>query len=112
MAANLSELSIDTVLTTTPTTIINSGNTEAVFIGQLVFTNTNTTTNREITVWRLGDSTTQTATNYLVKKTIPPLKTWISQEVLGQVVRAGSKIQASQDTGTDVNVNASGVIEV
>lgn len=111
MAANLSELTIDTVLTTTPTTIINSGNTESVRIEALVFTNTSSV-NREITVWRLADSTTQTATNYLAKKTIPPLKAWSCQECLGQVIKAASKIQASQDTGTDVNVNASGTIEV
>ena len=86
MAANLSELSIDTVLTTTPTTIINSGTTESVFIGQLVFSNTSTTTNREITVWRLGSATSQTATNYLVKRTITPLKTWECGECVGQVI--------------------------
>ena len=102
--ADLDELAIDVVLTTTATTIINSDKTEAIFPGNLVFTNSSTSTARTVTVWRLRSSTSAGSTNYLVKKKIQPEKTWICKEALGQAIKNGSRIQASQDVGSDVVV--------
>ncbi len=111
MPTTLAQFTIDTTLSSTPASIITTSTNENKFIGMMVFTNSSTTTNREVTVWRLGSATSQTATNYLVKKSILPTKTWICDELLGQNISNGSKIQADQDVGTDVNVNASGVTE-
>jgi hypothetical protein len=112
MAATLKDLIIDTQLSTSAANIIVPGTAESLFIGRIVFTNTNATTNRTVTVWRLEDATATSATNYLVKKTIAPGKTWLCPELTSQTLTNLAKVWADQDAGTDVNVSASGVSEL
>ncbi|MBL4651266.1 MAG: hypothetical protein JKY53_00165 [Flavobacteriales bacterium] len=72
------------------------------------FYNSNTTTNRIVTVYVVETSGTADTGNTLVVKSIPPEKTWNVIEIQGEVLTTGMTVQAKQDTGTDVNANVSG----
>jgi len=76
-------------------------------IRKLSFYNSSSST-RTVTVYVVEASGTADTGNTLVKKAIPPLKSWNCTEVQGEVLEAGMTIQASQDSGTDVNTNMSG----
>lgn len=78
-------------------------------IRKLSFYNSNTTTNRTVTVYVVESSGTADTGNTLTVRTIPPLKTWNCLEIQGENIESGMKAQAKQDIGTDVNVNCSGV---
>ena len=121
MSVVLSELTIDTNLSTSNDKIITTTTNSTAFIGSAVFTNTGTIT-ESVTVWRLGldengADTPETATNYLVKKDILPKKSYTCEELIGQVISFGSHIKATTenadttDTGA-VAVNISGTIAV
>lgn len=116
MSVILSELTIDTNLSTSNDKLVETTTNSTSFIGSAVFTNTGTVT-ESITVWRLGKDTAESTSNYLVKKDILPSKSYSCDELIGQVVSGGSFISAttenaaSSDTGA-VAVNISGTIAV
>jgi len=109
MATQLQELTIDTQLTSSAATIVSSTEYSAAFIGSAIFTNTNTTV-ETVTVWRLGETTPASSSNYLAKKDILPGKTWHCSQLIGQVVSNLSRIQASATTPAFVNANLSGTV--
>ena len=109
MAVTLQELSIDTKLAAAAGNIVASTENSSVFIGSAVFTNSNSTT-ETVTVWRLGSATVADATNFLAKRDVLPGKTWICQQLIGQVISGTSKIQASSTTADEVNANLSGTV--
>jgi len=63
---------------------------------------------RTITVHIVESAGTADTGNTLVVKAIPPGKTWNVIEIQGEILETGMKVQAKQDTGTDVNANCSG----
>lgn len=111
MTISLEELAIDVTLAAAAGDIIASSVNSAFFVGAAIFTNSNVTS-EEVTVWRLGAGVTATSANYLAKQSIPPGKTWLCRELLGQVIQDGSVIQASSTTAGVVNANISGTREV
>lgn len=111
MAISFKELTIDKTLDASAGDIVSSSANSALFVGSAVFTNSNATT-ETVTVWRLGAGVAATASNYLAKQAIPPGKTWLCRELLGQVVQDGAVIKASADTAGVVNANLSGTREV
>lgn len=109
MAVTLRELTIDTQLPASAGDIVTSTQNTSVFVGSAVFTNSNSTI-ETVTVWRLGSAATATGDNYLAKKDILPGKSWLCRELIGQVIQAESKIQASSTTLDVVNANLSGTV--
>jgi len=77
-------------------------------IRKLSFYNSNTTTDRSVTVYVVETSGSADTGTTAVSKSISPLKTWNVIEVQGEVLSAGMSLKADQDVGTDVNVNCSG----
>jgi len=109
MAVFLEELTIEQTLAASAGDIIEAGEASSVFIGSAVFTNSNAGI-ETVTVWRITSSGTSSASNYLAKKDILPGKSWICQELAGQVINNGSRIQASSSSGGVVNANLSGTV--
>jgi hypothetical protein len=109
MSTILSELTIDTKLTDSASSIVESTANTNVFIGAAVFTNTSSQT-ETVTVWRLNSSGVADTTNYLAVKDILAGKTWQCAELTGQVISNESKIQASTTTDDAVIVNLSGTV--
>ena len=81
-------------------------NTKAI-VRKLSFNNTGSST-RTVTVYVIASSGTAGVTNELQAKAIPAGKVWNCILIQGEVLEAGMKVQATQDAGTDVNVNCSG----
>lgn len=110
MATNTPKtFAIETQLSTTPVTIRTpSASTEINVFSTLSFYNTNSTTAREVTVYRIKSGGTAGTTNILDRQTIAPKSQWICIAAINSVLEYGELMQAIQDTGTDVNVNASG----
>lgn len=112
MSVTLSELTIDTNLSTSNDKLVETTINSTAFVGAAVFTNTGTIT-ESITVWRLSSSGTESTSNYLIKKDILPNKSYQCNELVGQVISSGSYISAttqnavSTDTGA-IAVNISG----
>ena len=111
MTATLASFSIENTLSTTAEALVTAASGEKRFVGKATFTNTNTTTARVVTIWRLASGGSPISTNYLRKKTIQPEKTWDCTELVRHVVQNGGTIQANQDAGTDVYADLSGVLE-
>lgn len=109
MSTILTELTIDTKLAATASSIVESTANTNVFIGAAVFTNTSAQT-QTVTVWRLNSAGTADTTNYLAVKDILAGKTWQCAEVMGQVISNESKIQASATNADAVVVNLSGTL--
>jgi len=83
------------------------------FIGMATVTNTSTS-NIEVTLWRLDDTTTGTTGsggNWLWKKTIPANKTEIVDKLLGHVLGNSQKISGLAGTASVVNIDISGKTE-
>ena len=78
-----------------------------VVVRKLSFYNSGTVS-RAITVHVVESAGTADTGNTLVVKAIPPGKTWNVIEIQGEILETGMKVQAKQDTGTDVNANCSG----
>jgi hypothetical protein len=76
-------------------------------VRKLSFYNSGATA-RAVTVYIVASAGTADTGTTLVVKTIQPSKTWNVAEIQGEVLEIGQKVQASQDTGTDVNANCSG----
>lgn len=76
-------------------------------VRKLSFRNTSSS-NRTVTVYVIASGGSAGTTNELVVKAIAPGKTWNVIEIQGEVLEAGMKLQAKQDSGTDVNANCSG----
>lgn len=64
---------------------------------------------RTVSVFVVESGGTASTANLIAVKNIQPSKTWICVEVLRQVFASGMSLRASQDAGTDINVNASGI---
>lgn len=64
---------------------------------------------RTVSVFVVESGGSASVDNTIAIKVVQPNKTWICVEVLRQVFASGMSLQASQDAGSDVNVNASGV---
>jgi len=109
MAALLRNYASNLQLATSAVTIISAvaADTQA-NPSKLSFYNSSTTLARLVVVHVVEDSGTADTGNTLVRKSIPPLKTWNVVETQGEILEAGMKLQATQDAGTDVNVNCSG----
>jgi hypothetical protein len=84
-----------------------ASNSKAV-VRKLSFYNSGSS-NRTVTVYVIASAGSAGTTNILAVKTIPPGKTWNCIEIQGEVLTTGMKVQAKQDSGTDVNANCSGV---
>lgn len=109
MARSPSNITINTQLSTTAAalnTLPASG--ESLIVRKISFYNSSTTLSRQVTVYIVESSGTAGTANTLVKRTIPPLKTWNCVEAQGEVLEVNMSIQADQDAGTDVNVNCAG----
>lgn len=78
-------------------------------VRKLSFKNTGSST-RTVTVYVIASGGTSGTTNILDDKAIPAGKTWNVLLIQGESIEAGMKVQADQDTGTDVNANCSGVL--
>jgi len=100
---------IETQLSTAASTIQTpSSSSEVTVFSTLSFFNTNSTTSREVTVYRVASGGTAGTTNIFDRQTIAPLSRWICTVAINSVLEFGQSLQALQDTGADVNVNASG----
>lgn len=100
---------IETQLSTTAVTIHTpSAASELAVFSTLSFYNTNETTSREVTVHRVKSGGTAGTVNILDRQTIAPKSRWICVAGINSTLEFGEKMQAVQDIGTDVNVNASG----
>jgi len=100
---------IETQLATTAVSIHSpSAASEIGVFSTLSFYNTNATTSREVTVYRVKSGGTVGTTNILDRQSIAPKSRWICIPAINSVVEFGESMQAIQDLGTDVNVNASG----
>ncbi|MCC2615932.1 hypothetical protein LJ739_06735 [Aestuariibacter halophilus] len=108
MTTQLKSLAIDTALAAVAAPILEPEEGTAVFIGSAVFTNTGSAA-ETVTIWRLGNGTASSATNYLAKKTILPGKSWLARELIGVVIEGGQTVEGS-DTAGNVQVNISGTL--
>jgi hypothetical protein len=100
---------IETQLATSAVTIHTpSAASEIGVFSTLSFYNTNATDPREVTVYRVAASSTAGTTNILDRQSIAPKSRWICVPAINSTIEFGESIQAVQDAGADVNVNASG----
>lgn len=95
-------------LSASPTIIVPSvvQNTSAV-VRKLSFYNSGSLT-RNVTVHIVEASGTASTSNIEAVKAIPPGKTWNVIEIQGEIIETGMTVQATQDSGSDINVNCSG----
>ena len=77
-------------------------------VRKLSFRNTGAS-NRTVTVYVVQSGGGASTGNELQVKAIPPGKEWNCTLIQAEVFDTGMTLQAKQDTGTDVNVNCSGV---
>ncbi|MEE8289579.1 MAG: hypothetical protein V3R25_09220 [Nitrosomonadaceae bacterium] len=84
-----------------------SSNTKAV-VRKVSFFNTGAST-RTVTVYVIASGGSAGTTNEFKIKAIPAGQSWNLIEIQGEVLSAGMKVQAKQDSGADINVNTSGV---
>jgi len=113
MTTILSDFTSETQLAVTETTLVSTNSSEKKFIGMATVTNTSTS-NIEVTLWRLDDTTTGTTGsggNWLWKKTIPANKTEIVDKLLGHVLGNSQKISGLAGTASVVNIDISGKTE-
>jgi len=113
MATILSDFTSETQLSTTEVTLVSTNSSEKKFIGMATVTNTSTS-NIEVTLWRIDDTTTGTTGsggNWLWKKTIPANKTEIVDKLLGHVLGNSQKISGLAGTASVVNIDISGKTE-
>ena len=109
MARTPNNFSLNNQLSTTAESLNDAVlSTSQAIIRKLSFYNSNSTTSRVVTVYMVESGGAADAGNTLVVKTIPPLKSWNCLEIQGEVLEQGMTVQASQDSGTDVNTNMSG----
>ena len=77
-------------------------------VRKLSFRNTGTV-NRTVTVYVVQTGGAAAVTNELQVKAIPAGKEWNCTLIQAETFETGMTLQAKQDTGSDVNVNCSGV---
>lgn len=77
-------------------------------VRKLSFRNTGAST-RAVTVYVVQSGGSLGVTNELQVKSIPAGKEWNCTLVQAEVFDEGMTLQATQDTGADVNINCSGV---
>ena len=113
MAATLNSFVAETQLTTSEVTLISTTSSEKKFLGMVTVTNTSTS-NVEVTLWRLPTATTGTTVsggNWSVKETIPANKTVRLDKLIGQVLDNEMKLSALAGTAAVINVDMSGTTE-
>jgi len=108
--AELSNFTINTQLSSTAAALFATPITGQVkLVNQLVFRNTSASS-RTITVYMVQSGGSAATTNELASRAIPPGREWMCIEAQAATLNEGQTLQAKQNTGTDVNVNCSGVI--
>ena len=113
MTTTLNDFTSETQLTASEATLVSTNSSEKKFIGMATVTNTSTS-NVEVTIWRLDSGTTGTTGsggNWLWKKTIPANKTEIVDKLLGHVLGNSQKVSALAATTSVVNIDISGKTE-
>ena len=108
MPISLRNYAHNTQLSSTATVLITvvPSNTKAV-VKKLSFYNSGTT-NRLVKIYVVPISGSIAITNLEVEKSIAPQKTWDVIAILNEVFETGMTLQATVDSGTDVNANCSG----
>ncbi len=113
MTTSLSNFKSETQLGTSPGSLITTTGTERKFLGNVTVTNTSTS-NIEVTFWRLNSSTTEVdgvGGNWIVKETIPSGRTVALTQLLTHVLGPSMKISGQAGTTAVVNFDASGTTE-
>ena len=103
----------ETQLTASESTLVSTNTTEKKFIGKLTLTNTSTS-NVEVTLWRIASATTGTTGsggNWIFKETIPAGKAVTVDKLQGHVLGVSMKISGLADTASVINVDISGTTE-
>lgn len=109
MARTPENFSHNNQLATSPVTIIEAvpANIRQV-VRKLSFRNTGSST-RVVSVFVVQPGGSAATSNELQVKGIPAGKEWSCILIQAEVFTEGMSLQASQDSGTDVNINCSGV---
>lgn len=113
MTTTLNNFTSETQLTTSEASLLSTTSSEKKFIGMVTVTNTSTS-NVEITLWRIDSTTTGTTGsggNWLYKKTIPANSTERVDKLMGHVLGNSMKISGLADTADVINVDISGTTE-
>lgn len=113
MTTSLTNFKSETQLGTSAATLISTTGSEKKFLGNVTVTNTSTS-NVEITFWRLGSSTTEidgSGGNWIVKETIPAGRTVRINQLLGHVLGPSMKISGLAAIASVVNFDGSGTTE-
>lgn len=114
MTTTLNSFSSEKQLTASEATIVSTLASEKKFIGMATVTNTSTS-NVEITVWRILTVTTGTTVsggNWTIKKIIAAGATEKLDKIIGQVLGFSMKISALAATASVINIDISGTTEV
>jgi hypothetical protein len=113
MTTTLNDFSNESQLTASEVTYVSTTSSEKKFIGMATVTNTSIL-NVEVTVWRVGSSTTGTTGsggNWIWKKTIPANSTVRIDKIMGHVLGNSMKISALAGTASVINIDISGTTE-
>jgi hypothetical protein len=103
----------ETQLTGSESTLVSTNTTEKKFIGKMTLTNTSTS-NVEVTLWRIASTTTGTTGsggNWIFKETIPAGKVVTVDKLQGHVLGVSMKISGLAGTASVINVDVSGTTE-
>lgn len=113
MDTTLENFVSETQLTASEATLVSTSGTEKRFIGNVTVTNTSTS-NVDITLWRIGSSvtgTTGSGGNWIVNQTIPAGATVRLDKLVGHALGNSMKISGLAGTASVVNVDISGTLE-
>lgn len=113
MATTLTDFTSETQLTASEATLVSTNDSERKFIGMFTLTNTSSS-NVEVTVWRLSTSTSGTTGsggNWIWKKTVPANSTITVDKLIGHVLGFSQKISALAGTASVINADMSGTTE-
>jgi hypothetical protein len=113
MTTSLSNHKSETQLTAAETTIVDTNSSEVKFIGKFTLTNTSTS-NIEVTLWRILTATTGTTGsggNWIWRETIPAGKAVTVDKLQGHVLGNSMKISGLAGTASVINVDVSGTTE-
>ena len=111
--ATLDNFKRETQLTASAGNVVTTNSSEKKFIVKATATNTSTS-NVEITVWRILTATTATSGsggNWIIRETIPAGKTIILRELMQHVLGNNMAIKALAGTASVVNIDISGTTE-
>ena len=95
---------------TTITAVSTAGTSNIIY--SLKFTNTSTTLQETVKVYRYLTGNTPGDSELIAEKVVLPRQTWNCIEAVNFVVENGETLGATTTTATTVNVDANGVISV